>query len=90
MSMKKTVDISKILFLSKASLLSLNSKIFLILESLCLDMVLYLIYLVKEDFPCTMMIEAVKEEVSCCINILNAITHWKYTVLKVVPEFVIT
>ena len=45
------VDISKILFVSKSSLLSLNSKIFLILESLCLQMVLYLIYLVKEDFP---------------------------------------
>ena len=33
------VDISKILFVSKSSLLSPNSKIFVIVESLCLKMV---------------------------------------------------
>ena len=31
----------------------------------------------------------VKEEVSCCFNILTAITHWGYRVLKIVPEFAI-
>ena len=34
------------------------------------------------------MIGAVKEEVSCCFNILTTVTHRGYTVLKVVPEFV--
>ena len=50
----------------------------------------YLIYLVKEGFPCTVMIGAVKEEVSYCFSILTAIAHWGYTVLKFVPDFVIT
>ena len=33
---------------------------------------------------------AVKEEVSCCFDILTAVTNWGYTVLEVAPEFVIT
>ena len=72
------VDISKILLISKSSLLSPNSKIFVIVESLCLKMVplcLKMIYLVKQGFPCTMMIGAVKEEVSCCFNTLATITR---------------
>ena len=52
------VDINKILFVSKSSLISPNSKIFVIVESLCLKMFLLTL------FPCTMMIGAVKEEVS--------------------------
>ena len=44
----------------------------------------------KEGFPCTLMIRAVKEEMGCCFDILTESTYKGYTVLKVVSEFVIT
>ena len=84
-------DFIKILFVSKSSLLSPNSKIFVIVESLCLDNgSTYLTYLVKQGFSGTMMIWAAKEEKSCCFNFLTVKTHWGYTVLNIVPEFVVS
>ena len=52
--MNSNVDISKTFFVSKSRILSPNSRVFLLVESLSWDVSIYLIYFVNEDFFCIM------------------------------------
>ena len=78
--------ISKILFVSKSSLFSPNSRTFIIVESLTLEMFPFTWFISNEGFPCTMMIAAVKEEMGCCSKMMTARTHRGCAVLKVKSE----
>ena len=69
--MNSTVDISKILILSNLSLLSPNSKIFVIVKSLCLEMFPLTWFTCERRFSSTMMAGAVNEKVVFFFNILT-------------------
>ena len=47
------------------------------------------LYFFKEGLSCTMVIRTVKEEMGSSLNLLAATKNKIYTILKIVPKFMI-